>query len=89
MVPPGETWRYLYARVSEKTSSRQFVNRSNGIPPTGRSIEVTEIHVYRLEDGKAVEHRVGRDDLGAMRQLGVTPNELPGPGAASRHGPGG
>ena len=53
-----------------------------GIPPTGRSIEVTEIHVYRLEDGKAVEHRVGRDDLGAMRQLGVVPDELPGPGAA-------
>ena len=53
-----------------------------GIPPTGRSIEVSEIHVYRLEDGKAVEHRVGRDDLGAMRQLGVIPDELPGPGAA-------
>jgi len=53
-----------------------------GIPPTGRSIEVTEIHVYRLEDGKAVEHRVGRDDLGAMRQLGVILDELSGPGAA-------
>jgi predicted ester cyclase len=54
-----------------------------GIPPTGRSIEVTEIHAYRLEDGKAVEHRVGRDNLGAMRQLCVIPDELPGPGAAS------
>ena len=54
-----------------------------GIPPTGRSIEVTEIHVYRLEDGKAVEHRVGRDDLGAMRQLDVIPDELPCPGDAS------
>jgi steroid delta-isomerase-like uncharacterized protein len=53
-----------------------------GILPTGRSIEVSEIHVYRLEDGKAVEHRVGRDDLGAMCQLGVIPEELPGPGAA-------
>jgi predicted ester cyclase len=53
-----------------------------GIPPTGRSIEVNEIHVYRLEEAKAVEHRVGRDDLGAMRQLGVLPEELPGPGAA-------
>jgi steroid delta-isomerase-like uncharacterized protein len=50
-----------------------------GIPPTGRSIEVSEIHVYRLKDGKAVEHRVGRDDLGAMRQLGVIPDGLPGP----------
>jgi predicted ester cyclase len=29
-----------------------------GIPPTGRRIEVTEIHIYRPENGKAVEHRV-------------------------------
>ena len=25
-----------------------------GIPPTGRKIAVTEIHIYRMEDGKAV-----------------------------------
>ena len=52
-----------------------------GIPPTGRKIEVTEIHIYRLEDGKAVEHRVGRDDLGAMRQLGVIADAVPEPGS--------
>lgn len=51
-----------------------------GIPPTGRRIEVNEIHVYRLRDGKAVEHRVGRDDLGAMRQLGVIADAVPAPG---------
>lgn len=51
-----------------------------GIPPTGRKIAVNEIHVYRLENGKAVEHRVGRDDLGAMRQLGVIPDSVPAPG---------
>jgi predicted ester cyclase len=55
-----------------------------GIPPTGRRIEVTEIHVYRLREGKAVEHRVGRDDLGAMRQLGVIADAVPEPGAAPR-----
>ena len=53
-----------------------------GIPPTGRKIEVTEIHIYRLEEGKAVEHRVGRDDLGAMRQLGVIADAIPEPGSA-------
>ena len=53
-----------------------------GIPPTGRRIEITEIHIYRLEDGKAVEHRVGRDDLGAMRQLGVIADAVPEPGSA-------
>jgi len=50
-----------------------------GIPPTGRKIEVTEIHMYRLADGKAVEHRVGRDDLGAMRQLGIIADAIPVP----------
>lgn len=53
-----------------------------GIPPTGRRIEVNEIHVYRLRDGKAVEHRVGRDDLGALRQLGVIADAVPAPGPA-------
>lgn len=52
-----------------------------GIPPTGRKIEVNEIHIYRLEDGKAVEHRVVRDDLGAMRQLGVIADAVPSPAA--------
>jgi steroid delta-isomerase-like uncharacterized protein len=55
-----------------------------GIPPTGRRIEVSEIHIYRLEDGKAVEHRVGRDDLGAMRQLGVIADAIPQPSSPPR-----
>jgi hypothetical protein len=42
----------------------------------------TEIHVYRLKGGKAVEHRVGRDDLGAMRQLGIVADAVPAPGPA-------
>jgi steroid delta-isomerase-like uncharacterized protein len=58
-----------------------------GIPPTGRRIEVNEIHIYRLEDGKAVEHRVGRDDLGAMRQLGVIADAAPPREAARADSP--
>lgn len=34
---------------------------------------MNEIHIYRLEGGKAVEHRAGRDDLGTAMQLGWTP----------------
>ena len=52
--------------------------------PTGRRIEAQEIHVYRLDGGNAVEHRVGRDDLGAMRQLGVVPDSVPAPGPPPR-----
>jgi hypothetical protein len=29
MMPPGEIWCHLRARVSEKTSSRQFVNKGS------------------------------------------------------------
>ena len=50
-----------------------------GIPPTGSRIEIGEIHVYRLRSGRAVEHRVGRDDPGAMRQLGVIADAVPSP----------
>ena len=53
-----------------------------GIPPTGRRIEVNEIHIYRLRDGMVAEHRVGRDDLGAMRQLGVVADAVPAPSRA-------
>lgn len=52
-----------------------------GIPPTGRRIEVNEIHIYRMRNGRAVEHRVGRDDMGAMRQLGVIADAVPAPGS--------
>ncbi len=55
-----------------------------GMPPTGSKIEVNEIHIYKLEGGKAVEHRVGRDDLGAMRQLGAIPDPASGPPRAEK-----
>ena len=44
-----------------------------GIPPTGRRVVQAQIHVLRFVDGKAVEHRAVRDDLGMLQQLGVIP----------------
>lgn len=77
MIAEGDT---VVARVTlTGTHEGPFM----GIPPTGRKIEVTEIHVYRMRGGKAVEHRVGRDDLGAMRQLGVIADAVPHPGPPS------
>jgi steroid delta-isomerase-like uncharacterized protein len=43
-----------------------------GIPATGRSFEQAHMHFVRFRDGKAIEHRAVRDDLGMMRQLGVS-----------------
>ncbi len=44
-----------------------------GIPPTGRSFQEAQMHFVRFRDGKAIEHRAVRDDLGMMQQLGVIP----------------
>jgi steroid delta-isomerase-like uncharacterized protein len=44
-----------------------------GIPPTGRTVEMTGIHVLRIADGRIVEHWGINDDLGLMRQLGAIP----------------
>ena len=44
-----------------------------GVPPTGKRFEVQHIHWYQLKDGKIVDHRANRDDIGMMRQLGLLP----------------
>jgi predicted ester cyclase len=41
------------------------------IPPTGRSISYDVIRVYRIVDGKRVEHKAIRDDLSFIMQLGL------------------
>jgi predicted SnoaL-like aldol condensation-catalyzing enzyme len=42
-----------------------------GRQPTGKEFAVKQIHVYRLEDGKVIEHWSVRDDLGQALQLGL------------------
>lgn len=44
-----------------------------GVQPTGKRFEVQHIRWYKLRDGKTVEHRAVRDDIGMMRQLGLLP----------------
>ncbi len=53
-----------------------------GVAPTQKRFEVQHIHWYELRDGKIVEHRANRDDVGMMRQLGLLPPVVvpPNPG---------
>ena len=44
-----------------------------GLPPTGKHITMTSIHIYRFSDGQLVEGWTNRDDLGLMQQLGAFP----------------
>jgi steroid delta-isomerase-like uncharacterized protein len=40
------------------------------LPATGREVSTEQIHVFRIEGEKLVEHWAGRDDIGVLRQLG-------------------
>ena len=44
-----------------------------GIPATGKTFRVSQIHIYRFAVGKVVEHWAERDDLGMLWQLGLVP----------------
>jgi predicted ester cyclase len=43
------------------------------IPPTGKSITVSGINIFRMVNGLAVEQWALIDDLGMMQQLGLIP----------------
>lgn len=42
-----------------------------GIPPTGKQVTFSVIHIDRVVNGKIVEHWGQGDTLAMMRQLGV------------------
>ena len=44
-----------------------------GLPPTGKRIEMTGITILHLVGGKVVENSVEMDQLGLMQQLGAIP----------------
>ena len=43
-----------------------------GHPPTGNAIDVEVFDLFRLADGKLVEHWAMVDTLGLLKQLGAT-----------------
>jgi predicted ester cyclase len=45
-----------------------------GLAPTHRKVQWKQCHLIRVNgDGKALEHRAIRDDVGLMRQMGIGP----------------
>jgi steroid delta-isomerase-like uncharacterized protein len=43
------------------------------VPATGREMVTEQLHIFRIANGKAAEHWIGRDDIGVFRQLGIGP----------------
>lgn len=50
-----------------------------GMPPTGKAIDITATGIFRVVDGRVTDNWVNVDALGLMQQLGV----VPAPGQAS------
>lgn len=44
-----------------------------GAPATGRRVQVTGTSIYRIADGKIVEHWANMDFIGVLQQLGLAP----------------
>jgi predicted ester cyclase len=48
-----------------------------GLPPTGRRVEVPAVVLFRFEDGRVAEGWLNADLLGLMQQLGAIPAPEP------------
>ena len=59
--------------VERFTASGTHEGELMGIAPTGRTVTLPGINVFRVEDGKIVERWGKLDMLGFMRQLGAIP----------------
>ena len=53
------------------TASAKQVGTFMGIPPSGRSYSIGEIHIFRIRNGKVTDHWHQFDSAGMMRQLGM------------------
>lgn len=51
------------------TASARQIGDFMGIPPSNRRYEIGEIHIFRLRDGKIVEHWHELDAMTLMKQL--------------------
>ncbi len=49
-----------------------------GIAPTGKSIKARGVQIARFTDGRMVERWGSSDELGILKQLGVTPGKKEG-----------
>ena len=55
------------------TGTGEHVADLNGIPPTGKKIDVSAISIHRMQGGKIAETWEVWDTLGFLQQLGVVP----------------
>lgn len=52
------------------------IGEFQGIAPTGRRFQQRQIHIFRIRDGRIIEHSAQRDDLGLLLHLGWRPSNM-------------
>ena len=57
--------------VARVTMHGRHLGEFLGHAPTGKEFATKQIHIWRIEDGQAIEHWSVRDDLGQALQLGL------------------
>lgn len=66
----------------EKVAVRSTVHGTHngdfmGIPPTGKHVTIPVFLIYRIADGKIVQHWMQADSLSLLQQLGAIPAPTP------------
>jgi steroid delta-isomerase-like uncharacterized protein len=57
--------------VTYGTFTATHLGEFQGLPPTGKQIQLSIMHIDRVEDDKILEHWGQGDALGLMKQLGI------------------
>ncbi len=60
--------------VSRWTFSGKHEKEFQGIPPTGKQVNIENIFIHRIVNGKIAEAWVSYDALGLLQQLGAVPS---------------
>lgn len=60
--------------MSTATQSGEFM----GMPASGKTYTIEELHLFRLADGRVAEHWHQMDAMGMMKQLGAMPTPKQG-----------
>ncbi len=68
LIEEGDLVASLHTHTAINTGS--FM----GLPPTGRTVNVQGLELFRIENGKIAELWRHDDDAGLMRQLGLIPS---------------
>ncbi|HEY9609298.1 ester cyclase [Allocoleopsis sp.] len=59
--------------VTRGTFTGKHQGKLQGLPPTGKHVTVSFIHIDRIVDGQIMEHWGQADMVGMLQQLGVIP----------------